>query len=130
MKDMMMEIYNKLCLNEFISLNVTAERIKFYEVPETLDVTKPFIIIDVFSPQSNAYFASNKEMSKQFNYQLSVESQDRIMTKRLSREISYIMRDFGFVQLKDGLDEYFSETKRFVEAHRYRKNTQIYDIDY
>ena len=63
MKDMMMEVYNRLIDNplirektSFINDNGKTEyRIKFYEVPETLDTTKPFIVIDNFlGPQTNA----------------------------------------------------------------------------
>lgn len=130
MKDMMMEIYTALCADQLISENVTKDRIKFYEAPETLDVSKPFIIIDALSPQTSAYFAANKEMSVQFSYQINVETTDRILTKRISRSVNYIMRDLGFSQLKDGLDEYFKETKRYVDARRYRKNTRTHDTDY
>ena len=60
MKDMMMEIYTALCADQLISENVTKDRIRFYEAPETLDVSKPFIIIDALSPQTSANFSANK----------------------------------------------------------------------
>ena len=47
-----------------------------------------------------------------------------------SQTVKAVMWKFGYVQLNGGLDEYFSETKRFVDARRYRKNTQIHDTDY
>lgn len=130
MKDMMMEIYTALCADQLISENVTKDRIKFYEAPETLDVSKPFIVIDVLSPQTSANFAANKEVSKQFSYQINVETPDRVLTKRISRSVSYIMRSLDFGQLNGGLDTYFKETKRYVDARRYRKNTRTYDTDY
>ena len=46
MKDMMMEVYNVLSADPTIAKEVTAKNIKFYEVPESFDSTKPFIIID------------------------------------------------------------------------------------
>ena len=130
MKDMMMEIYTALCADQLISENVTEERIKFYEAPETLDVSKPFIIIDALSPQTSANFAANKVVSKQFSYQINVETPDRVLTKRISRSVSYIMRNLDFGQLNGGLDTYFKETKRYVDARRYRKNTRTHDTDY
>lgn len=130
MKDMMMGIYTALCADQLISENVTKERIKFYEAPETLDASKPFIIIDVLTPQKSAYFAANKEMSKQFSYQINVETSDRVLTKQVSRSVSYIMRNLDFGQLNGGLDTYFKETKRYVDARRYRKNTRTHDTDY
>lgn len=130
MKDMMMEIYTALCADQLISENVTKDRIKFYEAPETLDVSKPFIIIDVLSPQTSVNFAANKVVSKQFSYQINVETPDRVLTKRISRSVSYIMRNLDFGQLNGGLDTYFKETKRYVDARRYRKNTRTHDTDY
>ncbi|EOK56650.1 hypothetical protein [Enterococcus faecalis] len=139
MKDMMMEVYNRLIDNplirektSFINDNGKTEyRIKFYEVPETLDTTKPFIVIDNFlGPQTNAYFANNKALSIQFNYQINVESMDRMTTKQISKAVEETMKQIGFGRLDGGLDQYFNETKRFVDARRYRKNTQIHDTDY
>lgn len=61
MKDMMMEVYNALIENETINELVTPQRIKFYEVPETLDTTKPFIIIDNFlGPQTTPILPTTK----------------------------------------------------------------------
>ena len=40
------------------------------------------------------------------------------------------MKQIGFGLLDGVLDQYFNETKRFVDARRYRKNTQIHDTDY
>lgn len=130
MKDMMMEIYTALCADQLIFENVTKDRIKFYEAPETLDVSKPFIVIDVLSPQTSANFSANKVVSKQFSYQINVETADRVLTKRISRSVSYVMRNLDFGQLNGGLDTYFKETKRYVDARRYRKNTRTHDTDY
>lgn len=131
MKDMMMEVYDALIKNETIKELVTPQRIKFYEVTENLDMTKPFIVIDNFlGPQTNAYFANNKALSIRFNYQINVESMDRMTTKRISKAVEETMRQIGFGRLEGGLDQYFSETKRFVDARRYRKNTQIHDTNY
>lgn len=139
MKDMMMEVYNQLIANSVImqhtsfqnSEGKTDYRIKFYEAPESLDKEKPFIIIDTpLGPPTSAYYAANKEMSQTFSYQINVETQSRILTKEIAKAVKTAMREFGYTQLNGGLDEYFSETKRFVDARRYRKNTQIHDTDY
>lgn len=131
MKDIMMIVYNALIADETINKLVTPQRIKFYEVPETLDTTQPFIIIDTpLGPPQAAYFASNKELSTQFSYQINVESMDRLVTKEIAKAIKDVMRSLGYHQLAGGLDTYFEETKRFVDARRYRVNTKIYDTDY
>lgn len=131
MKDMMMEVYNQLIANDLIKEKVTKERIKFYEVPESLDTSKPFIVIDTpLGPPESAYYAANKEMSQTFSYQVNVETTNRKLTDELSKEIKKIMWENDFKQLSGGLNTYFTETKRFVQARRYRKNTKIYDTDY
>ena len=131
MKDMMMEVYNQLVANDLIKEKVTKERIKFYEVPESLDTSKPFIVIDTpLGPPTSAYYAANKEMSQIFSYQINVETTNRKLTDELSKEIKKIMWKNDFKQLSGGLDAYFTETKRFVQARRYRKNTKMHDTDY
>ncbi|EMF0045323.1 hypothetical protein ACG6P0_002665 [Enterococcus hirae] len=131
MKDMMMEVYDSLILNDIILKNVTKERIKFYEVPESFDTLKPFIIIDTpLGPPMSSLYASNQELSQEFNYQINVESSNRLLTKKIAKAVKKVMWEIGFGQLSGGLDEYFSETKRFVDARRYRKNTEIFNNDY
>lgn len=130
MKDMMIQIYDRLLTNQIISEKVGKEGIKFYQLSETFDTTKPFIIVDVLAPATNAYRGSNKVLSQQLTYQINVESTDRLLTKQLARAVRETMCDFGFGQLSGGLDCYFSDTKRFVDARRYRKNTKIYDSNY
>lgn len=131
MKDMMMQVYDALVANPVIAEKVTAKGIKFYEVPESFDTAKPFIIIDTpLGPPTSAYYAANKELSQTFSYQINVETQSRILTKEIAKAIKSAMWEFGYRQLTGGLDEYFSETKRFVDARRYRKNTKIHDTDY
>ncbi|MEG7636836.1 hypothetical protein SQQ66_00350 [Enterococcus casseliflavus] len=131
MKDMWMDIYNALIVNKTILSKVDKKNIKFYEAPETLDVSKPFIVIDSFNgPQTNAYHMANKPVSLQFNFQINVESSNRLLTKEIAKAVKDTMWELGYGQLSGGLDEYFPETKRFVDARRYRKNTQIHDTDY
>lgn len=131
MKDMMTEVYDKLIASDLIKEKVTKDRIKFYEVPESLDTSKPFIVIDTpLGPPESAYFAANKEMSQTFSYQINVETTNRKLTAELSKEIKKIMWEMDFKQLSGGLNTYFTETKRFVQVRRYRKNTKIYDTDY
>jgi hypothetical protein len=88
-------------------------------------------VIDTpLGPPESAYFAANKEMSQTFSYQINVETTNRKLTDELSKEIKKIMWENDFIQLSGGLNTYFTETKRFVQARRYRKNTKIYDTDY
>ena len=131
MKYMMMEVYEALKNDITIASLVDSDRIKFFEAPETLDTSKPFIIIDsTLGPSTSAYFAANKEMSKQFSYQINVESTNYLTTKTIAKAVQDVMRKMEFGQLTGGLDTYFAETKRYVDARRFRKNTKIHDTDY
>ncbi|MGM0183432.1 hypothetical protein IGK74_002397 [Enterococcus sp. AZ150] len=131
MKDMWMEVYNVLLSNDIIAEKVGKNNIKFYEAVETLDTTKPFIIIDSFNgPQTTAYHIADKIGSIQFSFQINVESQNRLLTKEIAKAVKEVMWAENFGQLNGGLDTYFSETKRFVDARRYRKNTKLYDVEY
>ncbi|EOT43810.1 hypothetical protein ACWOE3_10845 [Enterococcus dispar] len=131
MKYMMIEVYEAIKNDTTIASLVDSDRIKFFEAPETLDTSKPFIIIDsTLGPSTSAYFAANKEMSKQFSYQINVESTNYLTTKKIAKAVQDVMRKMEFGQLTGGLDTYFAETKRYVDARRYRKNTKIHDTDY
>lgn len=130
MKDMMMEIYDFLCADPTIAEHIDKTRIKFYELPETFDASKPFIILDVLDPISDSTFGSNKPLNQGFSYQINVETDNRVLTKEISKAVKDAMWEHGFRQLNGGLDEYFKETKRFVDARRYRTRTKLYDHNY
>ncbi|MET2043568.1 hypothetical protein [Enterococcus faecium] len=136
MKDMLNIIYEALCLNEYIhsttyNENTEQYRIKFYEQPETADKTGPMITIRPVDTPNEAYHGSNKELSVEHIIQIDVESKYRATCKQIQYEIKKEMKKLGFGQISgQGLDEYFSETKRFVDARRYEGNTKIYDTEY
>lgn len=73
---------------------------------------------------------ANKPVSLTFNFQINVETQNRLLTKEIAKAVKDVMWEMGYGQLNGGLDTYFRETKRFVDARRYRKNTRIHDTDY
>lgn len=136
MKDMLMIIYDALCLNSYIhsmTFNEETEeyRIKFYEQPETADRTGAFITLRPVDAPNEAFHGSDKELSIEHLVQIDVESKYRATCKQIQYEIKKEMKKLGFGQVSgQGLDEYFSETKRFVDARRYEGNTRIYDTQY
>lgn len=119
MTDGLMVIYNQLISNELI-VSLCADRIKFYEYPETGDTSKPFIVIDPLDVPVPTVYASNENHANEYLYQIDVESTNRLQVKEIQAEIKKELKKLGFGQLKDGLDEYFKETKRFVDARRYQ----------
>ncbi|GMC01780.1 hypothetical protein [Enterococcus thailandicus] len=136
MKDMLNIIYESLCSNEYIhSMTYNEEteqyRIKFYEQPETADKTGTFITIRPVDVPNEAYHGSDQELSIEHLIQIDVESTYRTTCKQIQHEIKKEMKKLGFGQVSgQGLDEYFTETKRFVDARRYDGNTKIYDTNY
>jgi hypothetical protein len=119
MTDGLMVIYNQLISNEMI-VSLCEDRIKFYEYPETGDTSKPFIVIDPLDVPVPTVYASNGNHANEYLYQIDVESMNRLQVKKIQAEIKKELKKLGFGQLKDGLDEYFKETKRFVDARRYQ----------
>ncbi|MET1177565.1 DUF3168 domain-containing protein [Peribacillus simplex] len=119
MTDGLMVIYNQLISNELI-VSLCADRIKFYEYPETGDASKPFIVIDPLDVPVPTVYASNENHANEYLYQIDVESTNRLQVKEIQAEVKKELKKLGFGQLKDGLDEYFKETKRFVDARRYQ----------
>lgn len=127
MNDMLMKIYNQLVENTTIK-TLVENRIKFYVIPETLEV--PFVCIRPLDVPVPNQYGSDKEISMQLTYQIDVETIKRMDAKVLQFEIKKEMLKLGFFQLNEGLDEYFEETKHFIDARRYRATTKLYDTKY
>ena len=125
----MMEIYNVLSADEYIN-SECCDGMKFYDYPETADTTRPFIIIEPLEVISPSVHGSDKEITVQFSYQIDVQGHDRMTVKNIQARIKELMLTQGFSQLHYGMDRYFRETKRYVDARRYTGNSKIYDTDY
>ncbi|MDT2419753.1 hypothetical protein P7D58_17065 [Enterococcus avium] len=136
MKYMLDNIYEALCTNEYIhnlTFNEETEeyRIKYYQQPETADKSGAFITIRPVDVPNEAYHGSDRELSIEHLIQIDVESKYRATCKQIQYEIKKEMKTLGFGQVSgQGLDEYFSETNRYVDARRYDGNTRIYDTQY
>lgn len=129
MKDMLTILYETLCKNEIIKKEC-GNRIKYYTYPETADTGRPFITIRPMQPPREANHASDKNLGYQFLYQIDVQSADRKKCKEIQQAVKAVMDEMDFFQQAAGLDEYFEETKRFIDARRYLKTTKLYDTDY
>lgn len=129
MKDMIDIITAAMSKNETIA-EECADRIKPYIYPETADTSKPFITICPLNPPVAAFYASDKNLSYEFFYQIDVQSLDRKKCKLVQSEVKKVMEELGFTQQSNGLDEFFKDTKRYVDARRYLTQTNLYDTDY
>ena len=127
MNDMLMEIYNKLATSTIID----NKRIKFYETPENMDLNSaPFIVVSPLAPPEPSYYGSDDELAMEMTYQVNVEATERIKAKEVQLEVKKLLKQLGFSQLTGGLDTYFKETKRYVDARRYIYVSDIYETDY
>lgn len=127
MNDMLMEIYNKLATSTIID----NKRIKFYETPENMDLNSaPFIVISPLTPPEPSYYGSDDELAMEMTYQVNVETTKRMKAKEIQLEVKKLLKQLGFSQLTGGLDTYFKETKRYVDARRYIYVSDIYETDY
>lgn len=127
MNDMLMEIYNKLATSTIID----NKRIKFYETPENMNLNSaPFIVISPLTPPEPSYYGSDDELAMEMTYQINVEATERMKAKEIQLEVKKLLKQLGFSQLTGGLDTYFKETKRYVDARRYIYVSDIYETDY
>lgn len=129
MSDKITDIYNALKANPTISAKC-GNRIKFYDYPEIADTSKAFMIIAPLDVPSALFYASNREMMTSFEYQIDVQSPSRLEVKEIQVAVKKTLREEGFNQLPAGLDTYFTETKRYVDARRYTGNSKMYETDY
>ena len=125
MKDMLNTIYTEIRGDPLVS----PYPIKYYDYPEAAP-KETFVLIKPLSPPMSVLGASDKELAQQLSYQIDVQSGNRMLCKQIQQAVKEHMYSLGFSQLPEGLDEFFSDTKRYVDARRYRMITNIYDVDY
>ncbi|EGT1461428.1 DUF3168 domain-containing protein, partial [Listeria monocytogenes] len=87
--------------------------------PGTGDSTKTFLLIIPLDVPIPTNFSSNESRMEDFLVQIDVQSNDRLIVKKIQDEVRKEMKQIGFGQLAGGLDEYFPETGRFVDARKY-----------
>lgn len=129
-KDLLDMVYQIITENENVMRFVEKKQIKYYEVSENLDMTKPFVVIDPLGPPDGAAYSSNNELSQRVIYQINVEGPVRKDVKRIQQMIKAAFAEQRIRQIAGGLDEYFEETKRYVDARRYSVQTKLYDSGY
>lgn len=129
MKDMISIIRDKLLANDAL-VKLTGKRISKYSYPESADHTQLFVVISPLGPPEVQGGGSDRPLFYEFTYQINVESKTRTKVREAQHLIQDEMLSLNFAQMSGGLDEFFEETQRFVDARRYRGNSQLYDTDY
>ncbi|EAF2033185.1 DUF3168 domain-containing protein [Listeria monocytogenes] len=118
MIDILNIIYTTLSKNDIIH-TTCEERIKYYDFPSTGDSNKTFLLIIPLDVPLPTNFSSNESTWEDFLVQIDVQSDNRLTAKQIQEEVRKEMKRIGFGQLAGGLDEYFPETGRFVDARKY-----------
>lgn len=127
MKDMLKELMEELATDSEIQEIKQNQGFKSYVRYDELPKDKTSITIIPSGPPESVGFASNDSLSKHFIFQVSIEAIQRDVPKKLQRNVEQILKTKGFYQMSGGLDEYFSTTKRYVDARFYQGNSQLYD---
>ncbi|WP_207767833.1 hypothetical protein [Heyndrickxia camelliae] len=124
--DVLQLIYNALIADAYIKKQAYG-RIKYYEYPETGDVTAPYIIIDPIDSPNPSDFADNTWLKYDCLFQIDVWSPNRITTYTIADKIRDVMwNQFGFAQ-KSGPQEY--DTGIYRDARRYKGKIYRDDLD-
>lgn len=115
---MIWDIYYKLIADDLINKKV-GNRIKFYEYPETGDVSGAYIVIDPIAPPRPVKNADNKRIVYEYFYQIDVWSKAMDDTENVMKSISDVLWNLGFVESGSGIDEFDSETQIYRQAKRF-----------
>ena len=124
------KIRNVFIETPLISELVPEKNIRFYKWTDETRVSYPFILIVPTSPPLSGTHANDEELTKVLTYDIHVQSDSVETTRDLMIVIHKIMKWIGFAQLPGGVDDYFEDTRKYVQARRYRVNTNLYDNHY
>lgn len=123
--DVLDMVYDALIDDNFIKLQAQG-RIKFYEYPESGDVSAPYIIIYPLDVPLPSEFADDNWLANDFLLQIDVWTKKRSSTREIAEHIQKIMWNLGFSQV-GGIDEYDNGIYR--DARRYRGKLYRDDFD-
>lgn len=132
-QNMAQTIYEAFLSNTTIEQAVLEDKkhkIFFYEMPDGV-LPNIMIIIRPMRPPETQASGSNEPLNKSLLYQIDVQATEMEAPKNIQAEVERVMRSLGFLRLNsDELDEYFPDTKRYVDARRFIKTTNLYDTNY
>lgn len=132
-QNMAQTIYEAFLSNTTIEqavLEGKKHKIFFYEMPDGI-LPNTMIIIRPMRPPETQASGSNEPLNKSLLYQIDVQATEMEVPKNIQAEVERVMRSLGFLRLNsDELDEYFPDTKRYVDARRFIKTTNLYDTNY
>ena len=127
MKDMLHELMTTLTEEPDILKIQQTGGLKSYKRREELGEEMTSITVIPIGPPAQAGFGSNTSLVKHVMYQVCIEATDRMVCKEFQKKVENLFQTKGFYQMSGGLDEYFIETKRFVDARFYQGYSKPYE---
>lgn len=119
-------VYQVLITDDYIK-EKAFNRIKFFEYPETGEVTVPFIIIEPVNSLDPSEFADNNWLAYDCNLQIEVWSPERVITNTLADKIRDVLWERIGLKQNSGPQEY--ENGVFRDARRYTGTIYRSDLD-
>lgn len=111
-------VYENLSASPVIQEKV-AGRIYAYQTMDNSDISDTFIVIRPIDVPTPVKGVSNNYLAEEHFIQIDVEGRNITTVKDVQNEIRRILHSFNLWQQPNGLDEFFDETKRFVDSRRY-----------
>lgn len=127
MNDMLHELMSVLAEDSDILHIKQTGGLKSYKRREELEDDMTSITVIPTGPPEQAGFGSNTSLTKHFMYQVCIEATERMVCKELQKKVEALFQTKGFYQMSGGLDQYFVETKRFVDARFYQGYSKLYE---
>lgn len=122
--DELMKLYHALSEDELIREQVTSSRIKFYEYPETGDVSGTVIIIDPLSSPVESVYGDDEPISEDFMLQVDVWGRNASSVDSVAKRITKVFRDNGYYYNAAGPRDYDEGIHRHVRRYTGRYYTE------
>lgn len=114
-----LNILRELIVSDAQLKEIIGSRVYYYEVPETSDTSKPFVVLTPINDDPSS-FVSDKYLSESYFVQVDVETYKHQTTIDVTKRIRYLLFQMNMYQTSSQLDDYFKETKRYVMSRRYK----------
>lgn len=118
MDEILTYVYEQIKGIDIIKTNFD-NRIYFYEPSENDDTSRAFIVLDPLLPFDTSLHASNDYHSRNFHFQMDIETYDFYLTHQTATLIIDHLKKCGLSVEAGGMDEYFKDTKRYVISKRF-----------
>ena len=125
MRDILMDIYNVLTVDEYIAEYV-GTRIRFNDFPDVKTINEPYIVIDEIDDPLPLEYADNDNLALSYLVQIDVYTKvksgtnARLLRDEISYRISRLLKEeLGMTNTSNAKPEYDREFNLYRSARRY-----------